>query len=869
MLEYSCWETPTPVAAATTTVEQTAYIPVNQTTSKGTIPDVVVDPTPAALTISDASNTVTTVAEGTPVVHFSQFEIISKRPFGNYNGTFHCVTTTQVHELSEPLSFEYEEGGKVNALLVKGKIHAAMLQAVEEDTGVSLSSVSLGTFKAEPTVVVVVQKVLAAAVSTPLGAPKAAGTLATPTPTLPSGLSLVGTTPTDTGIIWAPFTAHVESSESTLMVPTKSESPGPDRVSVQAPTSKPTRTLAHFTAHIESSDLNLATPVDFPATDKVLTATFSGILVTATSNDNPRPSSGAGGNGIENIISAIASAVKPTNALQVLSNAEHTFANPTIGAAASGIGGLVNSNNGGSGSSSGSGSGGQTGSQAGQNPVFNVGIGLVTASNIGGGAFVVAGQTVSAGGAPITVNGQRFSIAPGATAAIVGDITSPFPRPTNPGAAANIPLITVGRQVFTANAATQFNIGRSTLTPGGQIVIQGTTISLAPGATQVAVNGVVRQLSPPAVTPAPLLTIERTVYQPNSGSTYDIGGQLLAPGGVIVVAGTTISLPADGLNVILNGLVQPWGAGGANSQNLATITAPPVITVDGRVLSPNGGTSYFISGQTLTPGGAITFRGSNGLETISFNPAADELISIANGQTATSYLGVIGAASGGAPVLTIHGKTYTAVDYIPGSGATYVIDGQTLTPGGAIAISGLNSEETISLLRGGTAIVAASADGRTTSQISGAYGVKPTQAPILTIGGETFTAFNNGATYVIDGETLAPGHVDTVTVNGHTYLLSLSPQATLLEIIEIGANGQPITTIYETLFPATAKSSTVTATAFMNGAAATKGASPSNTGTTPTNARGAGSSSGTTPASRLQFSGSLIAIGSLSLAIWL
>ncbi|KAF7191044.1 hypothetical protein HII31_07559 [Pseudocercospora fuligena] len=857
MLEYSCWDTPTPVAASTTSVEQTAYIPVNQTTSKGSIPNVVVTPTPAALTIGSSS----TVAQGTNVVHFSQVEIISKKPLGAYNGTVRCVTTTTVHQLSEPLSFDYEEGADVNAMLVKGKIHAAVLQAVEEDAGVPLSSVSVGTFEAEPTVVVVVQKVLAAAVATPAGIVQSVLSLDTPTPTLPSGLSLVETTPTDTGIIWAPFTAHIESSDTALMVPTKT---GPGRGSVVAPTTSRRPLIpVHFTAHIESSDLNLQIPQDPTATNSVVTAVFSGITVTATRVNNPTP---GGGNDVGPILSAIISAAqpantKPTNAAQVLSNAEQTFANPTVGAIASGIGGLTRP-----GSSSGSGSGSGSGPivQPGQNPVFSVGTSMVTATNVGGGAFVISGQTASAGGAPITVGGQEVSIAPGGTAIMVGGTTAQLSSPTNPGAVANIPLITVGSQVFTANAATQFNIGGQVLTPGGQVVVQGTTISLAPGATRVAFNGVGSQLSPPAITPAPLLTIGGTVYQPNSGRTYDIGGQILAPGGAIVVSGTTISLPADGSNVVVNGLIQPIGAEGLNGENMATITAPPVLTVDGSMFSANGGTTYIISGETLTPGGGITINGPNGLETISLNDDANQLVTIANSQTATSYVGMLGAASNGAPVLTIDGNTYTAIEYNSGSGATYIIDGQTLTIGGTITLS----DQTISLLPGGTAVMIASDGGSTTSQIDGAYGVKPTAAPILTIGGETFTAINNGATYIIDGETLTPDDMETVTIDGHTFVVSLSPHATLLEIVEVGSNGQAITTIYETLFPATATASSRTVTSFVHGAAATTGASPSSAAS-PTSAEGTNSSNSAPSSTFIPFTGAIVALGSLALAIWL
>merc|ERR1711939_1115476 len=142
------------------------------------------------------------------------------------------------------------------------------------------------------------------------------------------------------------------------------------------------------------------------------------------------------------------------------------------------------------------------------------------------------------------------------------------------------------------------------------------------------------------------------------------------------------------------------------------------------------------------------------------------------GTTATSMIAGVGAMSTGAPVLTIDGQTYTANSYDSGSGPTYVISGQTLTRGGEITLSGSNGEgmETVSLDSAGTAIEIIS-DGQTsTSTIPDAYEVMPTAAPILTINGATFTAMNNGATYIISGKTLTPNEAETVTISGRTFL---------------------------------------------------------------------------------------------------
>jgi len=231
-------------------------------------------------------------------------------------------------------------------------------------------------------------------------------------------------------------------------------------------------------------------------------------------------------------------------------------------------------------------------------------------------------------------------------------------------------------------------------------------------------------------------------------------------------------------------------------------------------------------------------------------------------------IGAVGAMSTGAPILTIDGQLYTAISYDSGSGPTYVVDGQTLTRGGEITIFGPNGMETISLDSAGTALIDIADGHTTTSTISGAYGVMPTAAPVLTIDGETFTAINNGATYVIDGKTLTPGDIETVTISGHTFIISLAAQATLLMIEEEGSNGQVTATSYETLFPAQMTRGTVTNTFATNGAA-TAGASVSGAGASSTGGGADASLQNGSPSLAFQISGLAVAFGSLALAIWL
>merc|ERR1712072_1573838 len=263
--------------------------------------------------------------------------------------------------------------------------------------------------------------------------------------------------------------------------------------------------------------------------------------------------------------------------------------------------------------------------------------------------FNVDGQRLAAGGSAITVDGTTISVASDGSAAVINGQTRNLQMTTvgasgsyagdqqAPGAAANIPLITVGSQTFTANAATQFRLASdATLTPGGVVTFDGTTVSLAQDASQVVVNSQKTGLSAPRLTPAPMVTLDGTVYKANPGSTFDIDGSILTPSGVITSDGTRISL-----------------APGASA-----------IAVDGDRIQPQGqGATYVISGQTLTPGGAITYTNDNGqVETLSLNSPANQLVSVIDGTTRSTSLPNAAAMSTitAPPVLNVNGKGYAA-----------------------------------------------------------------------------------------------------------------------------------------------------------------------------------------------------------------
>tara|TARA_R110002003_G_scaffold117_1_gene10355 strand:- start:13499 stop:15667 length:2169 start_codon:yes stop_codon:yes gene_type:complete len=249
-----------------------------------------------------------------------------------------------------------------------------------------------------------------------------------------------------------------------------------------------------------------------------------------------------------------------------------------------------------------------------------------------GPTFVIGGQTLSPGGQAITVSGTTLSLVPGGSSVVINGVTS---------AVANPPIvvpqagITIGNSVFTpsSGSGSTFVISDQTLTPGGQITVSGTVISLAPSASFVVVNGVTSTLANPAaqITDAPVLTIGNGIFRPlpGTGTSYLIGSSTLTPGGSVVVADTTISLAPGATALVINGrttLLTP------SAQPI--ITSAPLLTIGSQTYTAISGTTFVIGGQTLTPGGTITVDGT----TISLAPGATQLVYGSSGRSTTTAL---------------------------------------------------------------------------------------------------------------------------------------------------------------------------------------------------------------------------------------
>ena len=372
---------------------------------------------------------------------------------------------------------------------------------------------------------------------------------------------------------------------------------------------------------------------------------------------------------------------------------------------------------------------------------------------------IIQGQTLIPGSPAITISGTPVSLAPGASVIVVAGKTQSL----IPASITAAPVITFAGSTYTANGASAFTIEGQTLTPGGELTISGTPISLAPGASVIVVAGKTQSLIPASITAAPVITFAGSTYTANGASAFTIEGQTLTPGGELTISGTPISL-APGASVVVI-------AGQTQSLIRASLTAEPVITFAGSTYTANAASGFTIKGQTLTPGGAIAISGT----TISL--ATDGSSAIIAGQTQS----LLPASLTARPVITFAGSTYTA-----NAASAFAIEGQTLTPGGKITVSGT----IISLATDDSSAVIA--DSTQSLQLAPV----PTGLPTLVFHGSTYTA-NAASAFVIEGQTLTPG--SQIIISGTPISLATDDSSAIIAGSTQSLKPAPITTGLPTL----------------------------------------------------------------------
>jgi hypothetical protein len=204
---------------------------------------------------------------------------------------------------------------------------------------------------------------------------------------------------------------------------------------------------------------------------------------------------------------------------------------------------------------------------------------------------------------------------------------------------------------------------------------------------------------------APTITFNGVTATPGSSSDYVFDEQTLEPGGpAITISGTRVSLASGASAIVVGSSTSVLLALASAGDRVQAGAVQSLLTFPGATATLNSASEYIIADQTLEPGGpAITVSGTP----ISLAPQATAVII----GSSTSILATtpndqeqrIGKL---ASVLTLAGATATL-----NSASEYVVEGQTLTPGGsAITVSGTR----ISLAPHATAVVI----GSTTSALA-------------------------------------------------------------------------------------------------------------------------------------------------------
>ncbi|KAK0323602.1 hypothetical protein LTR82_005349 [Friedmanniomyces endolithicus] len=346
-----------------------------------------------------------------------------------------------------------------------------------------------------------------------------------------------------------------------------------------------------------------------------------------------------------------------------------------------------------------------------QLPVITAGSAVVTPDHTAS-QYIVGSQTLAPGSSAIVVSGTTYSLASSATALVANGVTQALPS-TGPASSGPSYFI-AGGQVLSQDASSNVVVAGQTLHPGGSTVIAGTTYSLAPSATALAVNGVTQSLHPgsSASVALPYFTAGSQTLTQDSSSNLVIAGQTLHPGSQTVIAGTTYSLAPSATALAVNGVTQSVHAGSSASAAL------PYFTAGGLTLAQDSSSNLVIAGQTLHPGSQTVVAGT----TYSLVPSGTALV--VNGVTQAPHSSAAPTARAG--VFTINGQTLTA----DASSNIVFPGGQTVHPGSQTIVSGT----TYSLAPSGSALVV---NGVTQAPHSSAA---PTaSAGVFTINGQTLT----------------------------------------------------------------------------------------------------------------------------------
>ncbi|KAI9686756.1 MAG: hypothetical protein M1822_002815 [Bathelium mastoideum] len=267
--------------------------------------------------------------------------------------------------------------------------------------------------------------------------------------------------------------------------------------------------------------------------------------------------------------------------------------------------------------------------------------------------------------------------------------------------------------------------------------------------------------NPEPTTSAAIITIGSETHTVASGGALILSSATLVPGGpAATVAGQIVSVASDGVAVGSStaSYLQPL-AGASQAQPTA------VVTIGSQAHTIAAGGSLDLGSATLVEGGSIaTVSG----QIVSVAPQGVIVGSKTVAYSASPMASADSESSSSGAVFTFGTQTYTAP---AGTGGSLVMGSTTLSPGGALTFSGT----VISMGTSGIVV------GSSTLPyvVLPSNGPTPTPEPVITVGGNPYTALNGGS-FIISGQTLTPG--GTITVGGSTIGLSPSGQPAIANV---------------------------------------------------------------------------------------
>lgn len=266
-------------------------------------------------------------------------------------------------------------------------------------------------------------------------------------------------------------------------------------------------------------------------------------------------------------------------------------------------------------------------------------------------AFVIASQTLTAGGQVTHANSVYSLATDGSALVVAASSTQVLVDPATP--ATTPAKITVAGSTITANPSSAFIIASQTLTPGGQITYSNSVYSLASNGAALVVAGSSTQ----NIAASPV---------PSSPAAYVIGSQTLVAGAAATISGTVVSLQAGGSSVVIGGTTA------ALSQYLAV---PTSVIVGGQTQA----LSAFLA--EITGAASLVVAGTTRAISLVQGASSGAPVSVVVGGSTTVALTQFLASATGDASVVVGTKTEALSSYIAAvtGGATVVVGSKTET----------------------------------------------------------------------------------------------------------------------------------------------------------------------------------------------